>query len=95
MQIAEGKNPKQAAVRFSRSGEQMRSSLCSRRNDWPHKIKAVDCGCYAVERSDFARQRVYAECFGAGSHEYGCTALFFARKREGEFDVRSGVERNV
>jgi hypothetical protein len=58
-------------------------------------VRPVDCSRYAIERRDFARQRVHAKCFGAGSDKDGRAALFFARKREGEFNVRPRIERNV
>ena len=61
----------------------------------PDEIKAIDCCRYAVERRNFAGQRVYAERLGAGSNEDGCATLFLAREREGEFNVRSGIERDL
>src|SRR5579862_5127662 len=72
---AEGKNPKKIEE-TPKSTQQSRTSLCSRRNDRSDKIEAVDCRCYAVERRDFARQRVYAKCFGAGSDKDGRATLF-------------------
>jgi hypothetical protein len=69
--------------------------LGSRRNDWPHKIEAVNCGRYAVERSDLTGKRIHAESLRAGSHEYSCAAFLFAGEGEGELDVRSGLELDV
>jgi hypothetical protein len=90
----EGKNPKKIEG-IPKSAQQSRTSLCSRRNDRPDEIEAVDCSGHAVERRDFPRQRVHAKCFGAGSDKDGRAALFFARKREGEFNVRPRIKRNV
>ena len=69
--------------------------LCSRRNTWPHEIEPVNCGRYAVERSDLTGKRIHAQCLCAGPHEHSCTAFLFAGEGEGELDVRSGLKLDV
>ena len=81
MEIAEREESEARCTEFEISSAIAKRTLCSRRNHRPDEIEAVDRSRYAVERRDFAGQRVYAERLGAGSNEDGC-ATFLSRQGE-------------
>jgi hypothetical protein len=66
--------------------------LSCRRDHRTHEIEAVNCCRNAVQRGYFARERIHAQCLGAGSDEDGRTAVLVPGKRERELDMRSRFE---